>query len=168
MRKLFNRKNRLALPARPDKIPIVQADSKTPAAGKLLVVDDNPIVQRTVYFALRDAGFQVLMAGDISDAMKLIRREQPDLILLDLSFPLDAGNINGPLQDGFFVIDWIYRTPEVKKSPVIIISSTAPAEYQERAAAAGVRACFQKPLDKEKLVASVQAILGGQKIGTKK
>jgi len=156
------------MPAQPDRLPVVQAESKTPAAGKLLVVDDNPIVQRTVYFALRDAGYQVLMAGDISDAMKIIRRERPDLILLDLSFPLDAGNISGPLQDGFFVIDWIYRTPEVRKSPVIIISATAPAEYRERADAAGVRACFQKPLDKEKLLASVQAILDEQKIGTPK
>ena len=141
------------------KIPTA---AKTPAAGKILVVDDNPIIQRAVYFSLRDAGYQVLMAGDISDAMKLIRREQPDLILLDLSFPLDAGSINGPLQDGFFVIDWIYRTAEVKKSPVIIISSTAPDEYRERADTAGVRACFQKPLDKEKLLASVQSILAGE------
>ena len=140
----------------------MQVESKTPLAGKILVVDDNPIIQRAVYFPLRDAGYQVLMTGDISDAMKTIRREQPDLIVLDLSFPLDASNINGPLQDGFYVIDWIYRTPEVKKSPVIIISSTAPAEYQERAAAAGVRACFQKPLDKEKLLSSVQSILGSK------
>jgi len=100
------------------------------------------------------------MAGDISDAMKIIRRERPDLVLVDLSFPLDVGNINGPLQDGFFIIDWIYRTPEVKKSPIIIISSTEPSQYQERAAAAGVRACFQKPLDKEKLLATVESILG--------
>ena len=141
-------------------MPVVQYDSKASVAGKLLVVDDNPIVQRAVYFSLRDAGYQVLMAGDVSDAMKIIRREQPDLVLVDLSFPLDTGNINGPLQDGFFIIDWIHRTPEVKKSPIIIISSTEPAQYQERAAAAGVRACFQKPLNKEKLLATVQAILG--------
>ena len=100
------------------------------------------------------------MAGDISEALKIIRREKLDLVLVDLSFPLDAGNIGGPLQDGFFVIDWIQRTAEVKKIPVIIISSTEPSQYQERAAAAGVRACFQKPLDKEKLLASVQSILG--------
>jgi CheY-like chemotaxis protein len=147
-------------------MPVVQYDSKASVAGKLLVVDDNPIVQRAVYFSLRDAGYQVLMAGDVSDAMKIIRREQPDLVLVDLSFPLDTGNINGPLQDGFFIIDWIHRTPEVKKSPIIIISSTPPAEYRERADAAGVRACFQKPLDKEKLLASVQAILGQPKMAS--
>ena len=139
-------------------------ETKSSGAGKILVVDDNPIVQRTVYFALRDAGYLVLMTGDISEAMKIIRREQPDLILLDLSFPVDTANISGPLQDGFFVIDWIHRTPEVKKSPIIIISSTAPADYQERAAAAGVRACFQKPLDREKLQASVQSILASESL----
>jgi CheY-like chemotaxis protein len=139
----------------------VSAAPTTSTKGKILVIDDNPIVQRTVYFPLRDKGYQVLLAGDVSEAMKIIRREKPDLIFVDLTFPLDGGNINGPLQDGFFVIDWIHRTPEVKKSPIVIISSTELAKYQDRAAAAGVRACFQKPLDKEKLLATVQAILGG-------
>jgi CheY-like chemotaxis protein len=152
--------NPLDLPAQRDKVPVVSAAPTIPASGKILVIDDNPIIQRAVYFALRDNGYQILMTGDISEAMKIIRREQPDLVLVDLSFPLDTGNINGPLQDGFYVIDWIQRTPEVKKSPIIIISSTEPAQYQERAVAAGVRACFQKPLDKRKLLASVQSILG--------
>ena len=138
----------------------MSATPTIPASGKILVIDDSPIIQRAVYFALRDNGYQVLMTGDISEAMKIIRREQPDLVLVDLSFPMDAANINGPLQDGFYVIDWIQRTPEVKKSPIIIISSTEPAQYQERAVAAGVRACFQKPLDKGKLIESVQSILG--------
>jgi CheY-like chemotaxis protein len=138
----------------------VSAAPTAPASGKILVIDDNLVIQRSVYFTLRDKGYQVLMAGDISEALKIIRREKLDLVLVDLSFPLDAGNIGGPLQDGFFVIDWIQRTAEVKKIPVIIISSTEPSQYQERAAAAGVRACFQKPLDKEKLLASVQSILG--------
>jgi len=138
----------------------VNAAPTTPTAGKILVIDDNLVIQRSVYFTLRDKGYLVLMAGDISEALTIIRREKLDLVLVDLSFPIDTSNIGGPLQDGFFVIDWIQRTAEVQKIPVIIISSTAPSQYQERAAAAGVRACFQKPLDKEKLLASVQSILG--------
>ncbi len=143
----------------------MQADSKTKVTGKILVVDDNPIIQRAVYFPLRDAGYKVLMTGDVSEAMKLIRAEQPDLVILDLSFPLDASNINGPIQDGFYLIDWIHQTVDVRKSPVVIISSTDPSVYKERAAAAGVRACFHKPLDKEKLLVSVQTILAGEPPG---
>jgi CheY-like chemotaxis protein len=148
------------LPEQRDSFSVVNAETKNPVPEKILVIDDNPIIQRAVYFALRDKGYQILMAGDISDAMKIIRLEKPDLILVDLSFPIDSSNIGGPLQDGFFVIDWIHRTPEVKQSPIIIISSTEPAQYQEHAVAAGVKACFQKPLDKEKLLSSIQSILG--------
>ena len=132
----------------------------TSSLGKILVIDDNPIIQRSVYFTLRDKGFAVLMTGDITDAMKIMRREKPDLVLVDLTFPADASTIGGPLHDGFFIIDWIKRTADVQKSRVVIISATAPEQYQERANAAGVLACFQKPLDKEKLLAAVQTILG--------
>jgi CheY-like chemotaxis protein len=144
------------------KVSAMRDETTASGLGKILVIDDNLVIQKSVYFTLRDHGYQVLMTGDISEAMKILRREKLDLVLVDLSFPLDAGNINGPLQDGFYVIDWILRTPEVSKPPIIIISSSKPAEYQERAAAAGVRACFQKPLDKEKLLASVQSILGNK------
>jgi CheY-like chemotaxis protein len=138
----------------------VSTEATSPESGKILVIDDNRVIQRSVYFTLRDRGYQVLMAGDISEALKIIRGGKVDLVLVDLSFPLDAGNINGPLQDGFFVINWIQHTAEIKKCPVIIISATDPIEYRERALAAGVKDCFQKPLDKEKLLASVRSILG--------
>ena len=138
----------------------MSAEATSPESGKILVIDDNRVIQRSVYFTLRDGGYKVLMAGYISEALKIIRSGKVDLVLVDLSFPLDAGNINGPLQDGFFVINWIQHTAEIKKCPVIIISSTDPSEYRERALAAGVKDCFQKPLDKEKLLASVRSILG--------
>jgi CheY-like chemotaxis protein len=45
-----------------------------PGPWKILVVDDNPIIQRAVYFGLRDHGYQVLMAGDVSTAIKILRQ----------------------------------------------------------------------------------------------
>jgi CheY-like chemotaxis protein len=134
-------------------------------AGKILVVDDNPIIQRAVYFALRDQGYQTLMVGEVSEATKIIRREKVDLVLVDLSFPMEAATIGGPQQDGFYLINWIQRTPEVAKPPIVIISATDPAEYKDRAAAAGIRACIQKPLNKESLLGVVQAILLETKTG---
>ena len=124
------------------------------------MVDDNPIIQRAVYFALRDKGYQTLMVGEVSEATKIIRREKVDLVLVDLSFPMEAATIGGPQQDGFYLINWINRTPGIAKPPIVIISSTDPAQYRERAAAAGVRACLQKPLSKESLLAAVQTVLG--------
>ncbi|HTX22614.1 MAG TPA: response regulator [Candidatus Aquilonibacter sp.] len=136
----------------------MKTEPAVPAPKKILVIDDNPIIQRAVYFALRDKGYKVLMSGDVTGALKIIRREKPDLIVVDLSFPMDASNIGGPLQDGFFVIERIRRTPELENTPILIVSGTEPAKYKDQAAAAGVKACFHKPLNKEELVAAVQSI----------
>ncbi|MDD5139362.1 MAG: response regulator [Verrucomicrobiales bacterium] len=136
-----------------------------PVRGKILVIDDNPIIQRAVYFALRDHGYKVLMAGEIPDAFKIIRAEHPDLILVDLSFPMDTVNIAAPMQDGYSVMDWIRSTPGFEKTPVMIISGTDPAKYKERADAFGIKACLHKPLDKESLLAAVQQALGGNPAG---
>ena len=130
------------------------------SAGKILVIDDNLIIQRTVHFALRDHGYQVLTTGDISEGIEIIRHGSPDLILLDLSFPLDTASIGSLHQDGFYFINWLGRTAGIARPPVIIISSTDPASYREQAAAAGVKACLQKPLDKETLLAAIRSVLG--------
>ena len=132
-----------------------------PVPGKILVIDDNPIIQRAVYFALRDHGYKVLMCGEVSAALKIIRAEKPDLVVVDLSFPVDTTNIGGPTQDGFFVIDWLRRTPEFENIPIMIISGTEPVKYQERADSLGIKACLAKPLNKEQLLTAVQTILGG-------
>ena len=132
-----------------------------PSPAKILVVDDNPIIQRSVHFALRDKGYQILMAGEVAEAIKILRREKVDLALVDLSFPLDTASIGSLQQDGFFFIEWLDRTPEVVKPPIIIISSMEPAKYLDRAAAAGVKACLQKPLVKETLLAAVESALSG-------
>lgn len=147
-------------PARAGKLGAVNAEKVAPLGRKILVLDDNPIIQRTVYFALRDQGYQVTMVGEVSEAMKIMRREKMDLVLVDLSFPPDPATIGGRQQDGFYFIDWIHRTPEVAKPPLGIISSMDPALYRERAEHAGVRVCLQKPLDKVALVAAVRAVLG--------
>jgi len=135
------------------------AASQGTARAKILVIDDNPIIQRAVYYALRDKGYKVLMAGEVLDAINIIRDEHPDLILLDLSFPPDVMNIGGPLQDGFFFIDWVRRNPEVNKIPIMIISGSDPHTYKERVAVAGINVCFHKPLDKETLAAAIKLAL---------
>jgi CheY-like chemotaxis protein len=134
--------------------------NKPAPLAKVVVVDDNPIIQRAVYFALRDKGYLVLMAGDVAAAMKIIRQEKPDLVLVDLSFPLDSTGVGSVQQDGFFLIDWILRVPDVVKPPMVIISSSDPAQYRDRATAAGILACLQKPLDKESLLKIIQSALG--------
>src|SRR5450755_1299979 len=109
-------------------------NTQTTAASsrKILLVDDNLVIQLTVAQALKNAGYQVFTASDISATLGIVRREKPALILLDLSFPLDAGNFGGAAQDGFFIVEWLRRTPEAAKIPIIIVSATEPAKYQNQ------------------------------------
>ena len=133
-----------------------------PMLGKILVVDDNPIIQRAVYFQFRDQGYKVLMADDITNALTIVRTEKPDVILLDINFPADFSG-SGDMLDGFWAIHWLQKTEEVRGIPVIIISSASPAESEPRALAAGAVAFFPKPLDKDKLLATVQKLMAAKK-----
>lgn len=131
-----------------------------PNAKKILVVDDNRIILRTLTLALQPKGYKVLTALGGPETLSAVREQKPDLILLDLSFPPDLANIGGPLRDGFYIIEWLRRAPEAEKIPIIIISSTDPAQYRNQADAAGVVACIRKPIDNNKLLEAIHAALG--------
>lgn len=126
---------------------------------KIVVVDDDVIIRQTLAMALKKNGYQAFPASDISAALNTVRREKPDLMLLDISFPLDVANVGGPAQDGFFVVEWLRRTPEAEKLPIIIISSTDPAKYKNQLPAKGIVACFRKPLNHAELFATMKSVL---------
>lgn len=130
-----------------------------PGAKVILVVDDNPVILRTMSMMLKTAGYQVAVAEGGPEAISLARKEKPDVILLDLAFPPDLANIGGPMRDGFSIIEWLRHTPEAEKTPILIISGTDPKAYKARADAAGVIACFHKPLNKDDVLATIQKIL---------
>lgn len=140
----------------------------TPASAvseprRILVIDDNPIIQRTIYFALRDHGYQVFMSGEIAEALNLVRKERPHLILLDIHFPPDASIGGGGGRDGFWALEWMRRMEEVNGVPIVIISSDDPATASPRARAAGADAYLRKPISKEALTLTVAELLRGNR-----
>jgi CheY-like chemotaxis protein len=138
----------------------VEINTANPNAKKILVVDDNQVILKTVLQTLTTWGYQVTTATDGPEALSAIRKNKPDLILLDLAFPPDAVNVGGPMQDGFFIIQWLRRAPETEKIPIIMISATDPEKFKDRALTAGVVASFHKPIDTDKLLAAIQTALG--------
>jgi CheY-like chemotaxis protein len=134
--------------------------SLAPDARKILVVDDNKVVLKAMYFALTEKGYRVMMAESGAETISFLHKDKPDLILLDLDFPPDTVNIGGALRDGFLIIDWARRMCDAEKIPVIIISSTDPEKYKDRAHAAGILTFFHKPVDKQKLLDAIHATLG--------
>jgi CheY-like chemotaxis protein len=132
----------------------------TPTAKKILVVDDDEVILRTLSIALSSNGYYAYLASDGPEAVRVVTREKPDLILLDLIFPVDAANVGGALQDGFFIIQWLRRMGEAQDIPIIVISGDNSAKDKQRAMEAGAVDFFTKPIDQVALLAAVNRVLG--------
>jgi CheY-like chemotaxis protein len=124
---------------------------------KILVVDDNEIVIKTISLKLQGAGYQVLTAMDGSAAVAAARQESPDLILLDLSFPPDVAGVPW---DGFRIMEWFHRLDTSRKIPIIVITGSEDPTDRQRATTKGAVAYFQKPLEHDYLLKVVRATLG--------
>jgi CheY-like chemotaxis protein len=143
----------------------MNAETAIPNGKKILVVDDDPIILKTLSMALISNGYQVFTATDGPGAVSVVTRERPDLILLDLLFPPDAANVGGALQDGFFIIEWLRRMGKAGDIPIIIISGDKSAKDRKNALATGAVEFFPKPIDRIALLATIRATLGEDAAG---
>jgi two-component system cell cycle response regulator DivK len=123
---------------------------------KIMVVDDNEIILKTVSSKLRAAGFEPFPVLDGLEALTLARREALDLILLDINFPPD---VYGEPWDGFRILNWLRRLDNARNVPVIIISGSEAVEDREQAEKNGVAAFFRKPIDHVDLLKVIQETL---------
>jgi len=134
----------------------MNAESAPESPKKILVVDDNEIILKTISLKLQGAGFKVITALDGSEAVSAARRETPDLILLDITFPPD---VSGMQWDGFRIMDWFHRLDQAKKIPIIIITSLEDAKSEERAASSGAVGFFHKPINHDNLLKVIRTTL---------
>jgi len=135
----------------------MSAESISGRVKKILVVDDDEIILKTVSLKLQGAGYEVFTALDGAQAVATARKENPDLILLDLAFP---PAVDGVPWDGFRVMEWFHRLDAAKKIPIIIITGSEDPKYKERAASSGAVAFFHKPIDHDDLLKVIHATIG--------
>jgi DNA-binding response OmpR family regulator len=116
--------------------------------GRLvLVVEDDPQIQRVVQWALEDEGISWRSALDGERAVRLALEEPPALVLLDWTLPrLTADAVADRL-----------RAALGDALPIILI--TADGRSAEKAERVGARAYFHKPFDLDELMAAVQRTL---------
>ena len=119
---------------------------------KILVVDDSLVILKTMSLKLTANGYDVITAEDGSTAVSAVRKEKPDLILLDLTFPPDVAHGGGVAWDGFLIMAWLRRLEEAKNIPIIVISGAEPVKFKDRALAAGATSFFHKPIDNDALL----------------
>ena len=131
-----------------------------PHIPKILIADDNVIVLKTVAIKLKSAGYEVRTAMDGTTAISCVRRERPDLIILDINFPADVSRSGGIAWDGFLILDWLRRIDEVRDTPIIFITSGEPSKFREKALSTGAVAFFQKPIDQDEMLNVIRHTVG--------
>jgi pilus assembly protein CpaE len=120
-------------------------------AAKILVVDDDPDVQRTLAYTLKQEGYQVVVAGDGAEGFRLWSTESPSLMLLDIMLPK---------LDGYQVAAKI-RAEEAANAHVPIIMLTAEREVEQkvRGLRAGADDYLIKPFHTAELLARIKSLL---------
>ena len=120
-------------------------------AAKILVVDDDPNVQRLLSFTLKQEGYEVIVAGDGAEGFKLWAQDPPALVLLDVMLPK---------LDGYQVATKI-RAEEGAGGHVPIIMLTAEREVEQkvRGLRAGADDYLIKPFHPAELLARIKSLL---------
>lgn len=134
----------------------MNAEPAAESQKTILVVDDNEVIVKTISLRLKRDGYQVLVAHDGAEAVAHVRKERPDLILLDIGFPLDLG---GVAWDGFRIMEWLRRVDESRTIPIIVITGGVGDKDKERALAGGAVGFLYKPLDHDELAKLIRATL---------
>jgi DNA-binding response OmpR family regulator len=116
---------------------------------KVLIVDDDGDLRAVLGFALRDAGYLVIEAGDAPAALERAAEERPDLVVLDL---------NLPSADGLSVLPRL-RGEGAARRPVIVLSVRSAEEDVVRALDLGADDYLTKPFSPRTLLARVRAVL---------
>jgi two-component system KDP operon response regulator KdpE len=117
---------------------------------KILVVEDDADVRLGYRVLLRAHGYDTFFAADSVAAVSEARKQQPDVILLDLGLP--AG-------DGFIVLERFRSNTLLGMIPVIVVSARDPHQNKERALKAGARAYLQKPWNDNELLGTIRSLL---------
>jgi two-component system, NtrC family, nitrogen regulation response regulator NtrX len=124
-------------------------------ASTILVVDDERNIRRTLQMVLSGAGFDTVEAGSAEEALKLLETREVDLAIRDLKLP----NMNG-----LEALSIIRSKPELQKLPVIVISGHASVAEAVEAVQMGATDFFEKPLDRDRVLISVNNALQTSKL----
>jgi len=118
----------------------------------ILYVEDNEDNIYMLSARLRRRGYDVSVARDGQQALEAVAAERPDLILMDLSLPV---------LDGWAAAQRLKESAATRDIPIIALSAHAMAGERDKALAAGCDDFDTKPIDFKRLLAKIEARLGG-------
>ena len=121
------------------------------AGRRVLVVDDEPYIQKILSFKLRLTGLDPVEASSGEEALRLVREAEPHLVLLDVSLP--------PGLTGFDVCRILKENPATSGIPIIMLTArTLPAE-RDLGLRLGAASYITKPFSTKVLVQEIEKAL---------
>ena len=117
----------------------------------VLIADDEHNIRHILDFSLHAEGFDVLSAHNGEDALSLAREQGPDLIILDVMMPGKGG---------IETCRALKNDPETARIPVILLTARASKADRDAGEQAGADDYITKPFSPQKVIESVQGLLG--------
>ena len=117
----------------------------------VLIVEDNDLNMKLFRDLLEAHGYRTVHTRDGMDVLPMARKEQPDLILMDIQLPQVSG---------LEVTRWIKDDPELRSIPVVAVTAFAMKGDEERIREGGCEAYLSKPISVGKFIETVRRFIG--------
>src|SRR3989338_3510951 len=117
---------------------------------KIMIVDDEPDILKTLKMFFEGEGFEVVTASDGTEALEMIHRDQPDIVVLDIMLPKT---------DGYKVCRMLKFDKKYSRLPVIIFTAKAQDADERMAKEVRADAYLIKPFHPDILLAKIKELL---------
>ncbi len=117
----------------------------------ILLVEDNDMNRDMLSRRLIKRGYSVEIAVDGQEGIDKTRELKPDLVLMDMSLPV---------KDGWVATTELKADPATKSIPIIALTAHAMAGDREKAMEAGCDGYDTKPIEIDRLLGKIQALIG--------
>lgn len=118
---------------------------------KILIADDEPNIVVSLEYLMKRAGYEVVVARDGQEAIDAVRREKPDLVLLDVMMPR---------KNGFDVCTEIRADEALRATKVLMLTAKGRDTDVDKGLGVGADAYVTKPFSTKELAAKVAEMLG--------
>ena len=129
---------------------VPQSPPEPPRSLRVLLVDDDAEIVESMRTVLESKGYEILVARDGNQGLLMAERENPDLVVLDMMMPK---------RSGFLVLERLRRSHPVPMR-VIMITANEGSRHRAYAEMLGVDDYIRKPFAMDRLLDSVQRLLG--------
>ena len=119
--------------------------------ARILAVDDSAAMRQMVGITLTGAGHQVEQANDGREALQIAERQKFDLVITD---------VNMPNMDGITLVRELRGMESYKFVPLLVLTTEATTERKQAGKAAGATGWLVKPFNPERLLATINKVLG--------